>query len=334
MPSSGKCGVLMVNTGTPSAPTPRAVRTYLSKFLSHPRIAPMGRIPWGFILHCFILPFRGRSSAKKYVSIWTDEGSPLDCAHRSLVHLLDAELRESGYDAAVRCAMSFGSPTVRESLRALSDEGVERIVVLPLYPQSAYSTTGVVKDDIAAEAERLALGIPCEIIDGYHLEPSYIKAIAASVIKSGFDPDGDDRLLFSFHSIPLTDIESGDTYELQTSSTSLHIAQELGLDRQRWTIGYQCRFDKSRDWLSPTTKDVLERWADAGGGRVFVVCPNFAVDCLETIYDIQQVLGPEYLIRRRAAGHPTDAKSFTYVPCLGGTPLHARVLRHVLAPCF
>lgn len=325
-------GILLVNTGTPAAPTPHAVRSYLSRFLMHRRIAPVNRLAWWFILHLAILPKRGAASAEKYARIWTDGGSPFALAHDALEHGVAGELRLRGHDVVVRQAMSFSAPRVAESVKELRKAGCDRIVVLPLYPQSAFSTTGVVLDEVKAALRMTRMRDRFEVIEDYHIDSTYIRAIAASIRHAGFDPKGDDRLLFSYHSIPLGDIEAGDRYELQTGASSLRIAEELGLDRGRWTIAYQCRFDRKRDWLTPSTEETLARWAAVGGGRVFVVCPNFAVDCLETLYDIQCVIGPGYLERRRAAGHPTDIGSFVYVPSLGRSKAHVRVLCDVLEP--
>ena len=204
--------------------------------------------------------------------------------------------------------------------------------MLPLYPQSAYSTTGAVSDGVKRALRKARWDVPCDIIDNYHDDPTYIRAIAASIEHAGFQPDADDKVLFSFHSIPLADIETGDTYELQTGASSLAVAGELGIDRNRWTIGYQCRFDKGREWLSPFTRDVLARWAEAGVGRVFFVCPNFAVDCLETLYDIEHELKPHYFDCLRKAGQTPDARSFLYVPCLDRSRAHLKVLADVLHP--
>lgn len=328
--TSSKTGVLLVNTGTPAAPTPRAVRSFLSRFLMHRRIAPMNRIVWWWILHLFILPKRGKASAEKYALIWTDEGSPSTVAHDALARGVGEELAARGFDVSVRVAMSFSEPRVGESIRALRKSGCDRVVVLPLYPQSAYSTTGAVRDEVASAVRLSRFRDSVEVVEDYHANPTYLRAIAASIRHAGFDPQSDDRLLFSYHSIPLADIEAGDRYELQSGASSLRIAEELGLARDRWTIAYQCRFDKDRDWLAPSTADTLARWADVGDGRVFVVCPNFAVDCLETLYDIKRVLEPEYLDRRRAAGHPTDTGCFVYVPCLGKSKAHVRVLCDVI----
>ena len=138
--------------------------------------------------------------------------------------------------------------------------------------------------------------------------------------------------MFSFHSIPLTDIEDGDTYELQTGSTSLHVADELGLDRKTWTISYHCRFDKSRSWLSPFTKDALARLAEVDGGRTFVVCPGFAVDCLETHFDVELEFRELYRDALADAGHPADDARFVYIPCLNQSRAHVRALFDVLKP--
>lgn len=296
------------------------------------RIAPMNRVGWWFILHLCILPKRGRASAEKYQAIWTDEGSPFTIAHNRLESGLAALFEEEGLPAKVCCAMSYSEPTVQQCMRKLKDAGCTHLVVLPLYPQSAYSTTGSVSDSVKRALRKLHWSIPCDFIDNYHENPTYIRAIAASIKHAGFEVNSDDRLLFSFHSIPLIDIEAGDTYELQTGASSLQIASELGLDRTRWTIGYQCQFDKGREWLKPFSRETLTRWAEAGAGRVFFICPNFAVDCLETLYDIDHELKPFYFDQMRSAGRTPTEESFIYVPCLDRSKAHLKVLADVVRP--
>lgn len=329
---SGRTGILLVNTGTPAEPTPRAVRRYLARFLMDKRIAPMNRVAWWMILHLLILPKRAKASAAKYRDIWTEDGSPFQIAHEKLAAGLREYYRGKGLDVQVGLAMSYGSPSILHTLRDLKSGGCERLVVLPLYPQSAFSTTGSVRDGVKRAVRKARWCGGVEIIDNYHDNPAYIRALAASLKNAGFDPEGSDRILFSYHSIPLKDIDAGDTYELQTGATSLLAASELGLNRKRWTISYQSRFDKGRDWLRPFTKDTLRRWAVAGEGRVFFVCPNFAVDCLETLYDVHRELAPEFYEAARAAGEPKRAGSFTYVPCLNASKAHLQVLIDVLKP--
>lgn len=332
MAAKEKCGILLVNTGTPSAPKPRAVRKYLAQFLGNPRIVPMNRVAWWFILHLFILPSRGRASAKKYAQIWTPEGSPFAVAHERLQNALQVRFEKDGHDVALRCAMSFGEPSLLSAVRRLRAEGCTRLVVLPLYPQSAYSTTGVATDGVQRALRRARWDVPYQVIDNYHDNPTYIQALAASVRHAGFQPESGDKLLFSYHAIPMADVERGDTYELQTGASSLQIASELGIERTRWTIGYQCRFDKGRDWLSPTTSEVLDRWAETGTKRLFFVCPGFAADCLETLYDIEHELKPRYVEAARRASRAVAPDGFVYVPCLDKSRAHVRVLYDVLLP--
>ena len=234
VPEGKRSGVLLVNTGTPTVPKPRAVRKYLAKFLMDKRIAPMNRAGWWFVLHLFILPKRGRASAEKYQKIWTDEGSPFTIAHQKLEAGLGAAFEDEGLDVAVRCAMSYSDPSVLDCVRELKGAGCTRLIVLPLYPQSAYSTTGSVSDSVERALKKARWDVPCDFVDNYHDDPTYIRAIAASIEHAGFKVDSDDKVLFSYHSIPLVDIEAGDTYELQTGATSLQVASELGIDRNRW----------------------------------------------------------------------------------------------------
>ena len=325
-------GVLLVNTGTPEAPKPHAVRRYLSRFLMDKRIRPMHALPWWFILHLAILPKRGKASAEKYREIWTKDGSPFVLAHEKLALALERALQDESDEVYVRYAMSYSKPRVRDALRELRGAGCTKVVVLPLYPQSAFSTTGAVRDAVDCALRRLHWRPDLQFVDNYHQNATYISALAALIRHTGFDPTSNDRLLFSFHSIPCVDIEAGDTYELQTSASSLLIASELGLERKRWTIGYQCRFDKGRDWLEPYTTDVLRRWAFAGEGRVFMVCPNFAVDCLETLYDVNRELKPHYYRCVMEAGNNAGERSFTYVPCLNSSKAQVKVLAAVLQP--
>lgn len=346
---AGRTAVLLVNTGTPEAPTPRAVRKYLAQFLMDPRIRPMGMVPWFCILHFGILPKRGKASAQKYAGIWTDEGSPLVATQAKLVRGLEDAFSAQGLDVVVRSAMNYGQPSVGKVVKELKKQGVERIVALPLYPQAAFSTTGSAKDHLANAVRKSHFKGNVTIVESYCDNPTYQKAIAAAIRNAGFDPDSDDQLLFSFHSVPLNDLEAGDNYELQVGSSSLGIANQLGLDRRRWTIGYQCQFDKGRQWLTPFSRDILAARAENNGGeRIFIVCPNFAIDCLETIYDVKQHFIPEYLDAKRdfeLYGQRREKNSasprcdslrtpgeINYVPCLNATKAHVKVLAKVLEP--
>ncbi|TJW12168.1 ferrochelatase [Parvibacter caecicola] len=344
----GRTAVVLANTGTPGKPTPQAVRKYLSQFLMDRRIRPMGLVPWSLILHLCILPKRGKASAQKYRSIWTPEGSPLVATQEKLARGLEAHFAAQGTPVTVRSAMSYGQPSLEAAIKQLKKAGAARIVVLPLYPQAAFSTTGSVTDKAERAFRKSHFKGETVVVSDYHNHPVYLKAMAAAIRNAGYNPASDDRLLFSFHSVPLNDLEAGDNYELQVGASSLGIANELGLDRRQWTIGYQCQFDKGRQWLKPFSRDTLKAWAEnAGDARVFIACPNFAIDCLETIYDIQQQFVPEYTARKRdwelygeAHDHdgeqpayaPAATGEIVYVPCLNATKAHVKVLASVLEP--
>ena len=291
-----KVGVIIANTGTPEAPTRKAVKKYLSQFLMDPRICPMPRPVWWTLLHTHILGKRSRASAEKYEKIWTEEGSPLIAITTSLERGLNEYYADRGLPGMVRAGMSYGKPQSKRGVKELKEAGCTELVVLPMYPQSAFSTTGSVSDGVEKAVRRARFKGDVCLIDGYGEDATYVRAVAASIRNAGFSEESGDRLLFSYHSIPLKDIEAGDTYELQTGATSLAVAGELGLDRRAWTISYQSRFDKGRTWLSPFTRPTLERLAQAAepGSRLFMVCPNFSVDCLETLYDVPYELEPLY----------------------------------------
>lgn len=295
-PVPRKVGVVIANTGTPEAPTKKAVKKYLSQFLMDPRICPMPRPVWWTLLHTSILRKRSRASAEKYEKIWTEEGSPLIAITASLERGLNEHYADRGLPVMVRAGMSYGKPQIKRVVKELKEAGCTELVVLPMYPQSAFSTTGSVSDGVEKAVRRARFKGDVCLIDGYGEDATYVRAVAASIRNAGFSEEAGDRLLFSFHSIPLKDIEAGDTYELQTGATSLAVAGELGLDRRAWTISYQSRFDKGRTWLSPFTRPTLERLAQAAepGSRLFMVCPNFSVDCLETLYDVPYELEPLY----------------------------------------
>ncbi len=328
--SGNRCGVLLVNTGTPSEPRPRAIRKYLGQFLMDPHIRPMNKFCWWLCLHICIMPLRSHRNVPKYESIWTDEGSPFILDHEYLAAQLERQFKAEGIDVVVRHAMSYGDPSLPSVVRKLRDAGCARLVVLPTYPQSAYSTSCCVKDNLEQVLDALHWNVPHEVVLGYSDNPLYTKAIANSLLDAGLDVHSNDRVLFSFHSIPMADIESGDTYDEQLESSCANTAGELGLDDGRWGIGFQCQFDKGREWLRPFSREVLAGWAADNAERIFVVCPGFAVDCLETLYDINHEVKPYYFTCVEEQGHQPADREFTYVPCLNRSQAHIELLTDVL----
>lgn len=301
-------GIIIANTGSPAAPTPEAVRSYLRDFLSDPRICPINPICWKFILNACILPRRSVASAKKYAQIWTPSGSPL----RLIMDLLAARLQDAfaHEDTVVRCAMSYGEPSCEEVLSDLRAQGCEELVIIPLYPQGAFSTTKVVEDKVAVALQEIEWDPQLEVIEDYCTSELYTNAIARSIEAAGFIPE-EDTLLFAFHSIPVKDIEAGDTYPDHVMRSSKAIAEGVGARDGAWRVGFQCRFDKSRKWIGPSTTQVIDELRDHDG-RLFVVAPNFSIDCLETLYDIELELKELY----RACRCDASGDDFVYVPCL------------------
>lgn len=278
---------------------------------------------WRFLLRHAIIPRRAPESATKYQAIWTDEGAPLTVMAESLARKLEKRFDGKEDDVIVRAAMSYSSPTIEDALGDCRDAGHEEIIVLPLYPQSAYSTTECVRDKFDEALRSCEWKPDVRFIENYGDHLAYIEALQASIHEAGFDPAAGDKLLFAFHSIPLSDIHAGDTYNKQTERTVELLAQALDLDRSSYRIGYQCRFDKSRSWLGPTTKEALASFGDVQ--RLFVIAPNFSIDCLETLYDIDIELRKYF--KKLQEGN-TGAE-FRFIPCLNDTEEHVNALASI-----
>ena len=325
-----RTGVLLVNTGSPSEPTPAAVKRYLAQFLMDPNVRPMPAAAWWLILHAFILPKRKHASAAKYREVWTAEGSPLLAAAKHLASRTESLLRERHGAAAplVRAAMSYGEPSLGTVLRELRVAGVERLVALPLYPQSARSTTGAVMRRLRAELAGLAWDPEVVEVGCYGDDSLYLDAIADSVRAAGFDP-ACDHVVFSFHSVPRPDVEAGDTYPEQVERTCAQLAERLGLSDDRWLHGFQSPFEDNRTWTDPFTIDLMGELIDPACGDVFLVCPGFSLDCLETLYDVEHELRPRFEEAKSAAG-VSGRHRLTYVPCLNAGDAQTRMMAKLI----
>jgi len=305
--------VLLVNLGTPSAPTAHAVRRYLAEFLHDHRVVQLTRWLWCPLLHFVILPSRSPKVAKKYAAIWMTDGSPLAVHTQRLAEAVQQRLPT----LRVAHAMRYGEPALAKILAQLRDAGVARVQVLPLYPQYSTTTTASVADVLARETNRAAHGMTLRMVEDYHLEPAWIAAVAAS-IRSHWQTHGrGERLLLSFHGIPQRLVDGGDPYARQCAGSVEAIAQALDLRAGEYLLTYQSRFGRER-WLQPDTTQTLQALAQQGIGRVDVVCPGFAVDCLETLEEIA-LLNTE---RFEAVG----GEALRYIPCLNDAPAHAEAL--------
>ena len=302
-----RTGVLLCNLGTPEAATPAAVRTYLAEFLADPRVVEIPKLLWWPLLHGIILRVRPARSARKYASIWTPDGSPLMVWSRKLALMLEGYLGQRGEHVLVQLAMRYGKPSIAAGLDALKAAGADRVLVLPLYPQYAASTTASIGDVVARWLQR-ARNVPeLRFVKHYHDDAAYIGALARRVGDHWMAHGPPDRLVLSFHGLPRRSLALGDPYHCECLKTGRLLAERLKLRDEMVVVTFQSRFGKA-EWLKPYTEPTLVELARAGVHRVDVFCPGFAADCLETLEEIDQEARAAYL----AAG----GREFGYIPCL------------------
>ena len=303
-----KTAVLLVNLGTPDAPTPQAVRRYLKQFLSDPRVIEIPPAVWWPVLHGIVLNTRPRQSAQKYARIWTGEGSPLKVHTSRLARLLrDNFGLQIRAPLTVDFAMRYGTPSIYDTLVRLKSENCGRILILPLYPQYASSTTGSTLDEVARFLRR-ARNVPeIRLVKHFHDHPAYIGALASLVREHWRDRGRPDKLLMSFHGLPRNSLERGDPYHCECQKTARLLAEELRLADGSWDIAFQSRFGRL-EWLKPYTASTLADYGGRGLRRVDVICPGFVSDCLETLEEIG-IEGKETFL---SAG----GKEFCLLPCL------------------
>lgn len=320
-PQQGRVGVLLVNLGTPDAPTSWAVRRYLREFLWDPRMVELPRPLWWLILHLGILPWRAGRAAKAYGRIWQADGSPLRSHTLALGEALQRRL--VGQNVVVVTAMRYGKPSIAEGLAQLREAGVGRLLVLPLYPQYASASTATVYDAVGETLRHWRYVPPLALLGDYHAHPAYIQAVAGSIVAYRAAHGDSGFLLLSFHGLPEASRRSGDPYYDQCQRSAALIAQVLGLSASQWGVAFQSRFGRA-EWLQPYCVDVLAKLPQRGVRAVDVACPGFATDCLETLDEIAHENRQVFL----AAGGET----YRYVPALNAGPAHVGMLAALLHP--
>ena len=316
-----RTGVLLVNLGTPDEPTTSAVRRYLAEFLWDPRVIEQPRALWWLILHGIILRTRPAKSAHAYQKVWTPGGSPLLVESRALTDGLAAKLRDRfGDRVRVELAMSYGNPSITNALERLRAANVQRLLVLPMYPQYSSTTTASIFERVTTELGRWRWIPELRMVNQYWEDETYIAAIADS-IEAHWQTQGRKHLLFSFHSIPKRYFLAGDPYHCFCQGTARAVAERLGLAAGEWSIGFQSRFGRE-EWLRPYVDLLLHEYAHAGPKQVTVVCPGFAADCLETIEEIN--------MQNREAFLSHGGEAFDYVPCLNSSPAHVALYERIV----
>jgi ferrochelatase len=304
--------ILLVNLGTPDAPTAPAVKRYLAEFLGDRRVVGLPRLLWLPILHGIILNTRPARSAAKYATIWTAEGSPLkvhtERQAKLLRGLLGMRAKENGREEIpIDWAMRYQNPSIPAVLDRLVASGASEILVVPLYPQFAGSTTASTQDAVNAWLKRRRQPPAIGWIEDFHVDPGYIRALAASINDHWMKHGRGDKLVMSFHGIPQRSVDRGDPYADQCHATARALAQELGLTDGAWLATFQSRFGAAK-WLQPYTQPTLEELARGGLKRVDVICPGFPADCLETLEEIAMECREAFL---HAGG-----QAYGYIPCL------------------
>ncbi len=312
-----RSGVLLINLGTPDAPTPSAVRRFLAEFLSDPRVIETPRWLWWPVLHGVILRIRPARSAHAYQQIWTPQGSPLLMHSAELASQLQRSLAARlGQEMLVGLGMSYGSPSIPAALRNMYEQGVRRLLVLPLYPQYSATTTASVFDRVTTVLREYRWLPELRFVTQYHDDAGYIDAIAASILEH-WRTSPRNHLVFSFHGVPRSYLLAGDPYHCQSLKTARLVSERLGLSSEEWSVSFQSQVGRA-EWLRPYTDELLIQYAKSGRSRVSVICPGFAVDCLETLEEIA--------IRNRNTFLAHGGEVYDYIPALNASNAHVAVL--------
>lgn len=311
-----KVGVLLINLGTPDAPEARAVRRYLAEFLSDPRVIEIPKLAWKPILHGIILRTRPRRSAEAYNQIWTNEGSPL----RVIAHRQAEALRARRPDLSIHYAMRYGHPGIAAALENMVAEGCTRILTAPLYPQYCAATTATANDAVFASLARMRWQPAIRTLPPYYDDPLYIEALRANLstqlARLSFEPE---RLLLSFHGMPVRTLALGDPYHCHCQKTARLLSEALGREVD---VAFQSRFGRAK-WLEPATDKVLARYPKEGVKRIAVAAPGFSADCIETLEELG--------IRGRETFEHAGGDKFALLDCLNDSPESIAMLEGLIA---
>lgn len=309
----GKLGVVLLQLGTPDAPTSSALRQYLRQFLSDRRVIDLNRVLWWLVLNLSVLPRRPRKSAALYRRIWTDEGSPLLVISRKQRAALERALETRLGDAVpVAIAMRYGNPSTEHAIGELLDQGVDRVVALPMYPQYASATTGSSLEELFAVLGRMRVVPSVRVVPPYYDDPAYIGALCSVTLRAleraSFTPE---RIVISFHGLPARYVAEGDPYRAHCEVTGRHLADAMAWPEERVRVVFQSQFGRE-EWLQPYAEETIRSLPAEGVRSMAALCPGFTADCLETIEEMGMTNRDFFL----AAGG-TD---YAMLPCLNDDP--------------
>lgn len=312
-------GVLLVNLGTPDAPTTGAVRRYLAQFLGDPRVVDLPRVLWWPLLHGVILNIRPARSAKLYRAVWTERGSPLATGTADLASAVASQLEP---DWIVRDAMRYGNPGINVVLEELAVHDLRRLLVIPLFPQYSATTSASVFDAVTSKLQQWRRVPEFRFVADYHVEPASIDALAASVQAHWAQHGRADRLMLSFHGIPQRYVRNGDPYQAQCVATAAALRTRLDVDDKYLMLCYQSRVGRE-PWLMPYTDLTLAELPKQGVRSIQVMCPGFAIDCLETLEEVA--------ITNREVFEHAGGERYEYIPCLNDSAAQVGLMAGLIA---
>ena len=315
-------GILLTNLGTPDSASTADLRKYLAEFLSDPRVVELPRILWWPVLHGIILRTRPKKSARAYNKIWTERGSPLmEISIKQLNAVRDSlRIRIKG-PIQVELAMRYGNPSIKSALEKLRQLNVQRLLVLPLYPQYSAATTASTFDAVARVLQTWRWLPEIRMLNHYHDNNAYINALVDSIREHWAEHGKGERLLFSFHGLPKHYFLAGDPYFCQCHKTARLVAEQLELADGLWQVSFQSRFG-AREWLKPYTDQTLSDWGRQGVKNVSVICPGFAADCLETLEEIN--------MQNRGFFLNAGGENFSYIAALNDHTSHIHALTELV----
>ena len=317
-----KLGILITNTGTPDAPNTSAVRRYLKEFLSDPRIVQLPRLIWLPILYGLVLTLRPRRSAELYQKIWTPDGSPMRTIMQRVSSTLAAKVNQKNKEPIeVEMGMNYGAPSIPHALASLKQKQIDRMIVLPLFPQYSNTSTASSFDRVLKHLAQWQALPDLSLIRDYSVHPRYIETLAQTVTQTWNQQGHPEHLIISFHGIPERFVKNGDPYQMQCEKTAQLLANALSLPKEKWTLCYQSQFGYDK-WLKPSTQMIFSELPKQGIKHIDVICPGFSVDCLETLEEIA-ITGKKTFLQ-------AGGKELRYIPALNDSEAHVDMLAEII----